>query len=132
MHRLNTSLLVVLALSLCACETSKTVTQDPATLKSYQKDARRGVFTVKGSVYHPGTFSLKSGESIPLSEALRKAGGTISGDSFDSGASLTNIKVYRIDDGAVVAYTLDVWHETDGKDFLIKTGDHIYVPEVIF
>jgi hypothetical protein len=132
MRRFYLMLLVPLALLPTACVSSKIITADSSALNSYQKNAERNVFIVKGCVYHPGTFSLKPEETIALSEALKKAGGTIPGSSWDSGAYLTKIRVFRINHAAVVAYTLDVWHGTDGKNFPIKAGDQIFVPEVLF
>jgi hypothetical protein len=132
MQRLHLMLFMPLMVLLVSCASNTRITDDPAALKTYQRDARMGLFTVKGCVHHPGTFSIKPNETVTLAEALKKAGGTIPGTTGDDGASLTGIRVLRINDGSVVERKLDVWHGLDGQNFLIRAGDQIYVPEVIF
>ena len=132
MQRPYLMLFTPLVVLLVSCAPNTKTTDDPAALETYQRDAQMGLFTVKGCVYHPGTFSIKPNETVTLAEALKEAGGTIPGTSGDNGADLIGIRVLRINDGSIAERKLDVWHGQDGKNFLIRAGDQIYVPEVIF
>jgi protein involved in polysaccharide export with SLBB domain len=132
MRFLSPLFLSTFVLSLASCVSSTRISDDPTMLKPYRHDTLRGVFTVKGSVYRPGTFTITPFKPVTLADALKRAGGTIPGDSFDNGASLDDIRVLRVEGDAVVAYKLDVRHGTDRRNFQIKAGDQIYVPEVTF
>jgi protein involved in polysaccharide export with SLBB domain len=133
-------LFIPLVVLLVSCAPNTRITDAPAALETYQRDAQMGLFTVKGCVHHPGTFSIKPNETVTLAEALKEAGGTITGTTGDdgsnlrdiSGANLRDIRVLRINNGSVVERKLDAWPGLDGQNFLIRAGDQIYVPEVIF
>ena len=122
---------VLAALWSTACATDRQVSVSPATLAVFQQDELKGVYRVEGYVSHPGVFSIKRGETLKLSEVLRRAGGTGLHHPLDEGADLRHIRVRRLQNGGVIEFRLDVWHG-DGGDFVIKPGDLIDVPESVF
>ena len=119
---------------LLGCATSSVIdgSRFPTQIEQLEQDKTDQIFRIGGSVNHPGSYSLKSDQTIKLSEALQKAGGTIPGTSADNGAYLTKVTVLRLENKKEITFKLDVsQHGTDGN-FLIKSGDQIFVPEVFF
>ena len=90
-----------------------------------------GVYQLGGCVYHPGKFHLSHGQTITLSEALKKAGGTINGNYFkgERAAMLTDICILRVRDGSLFEFKLNL-RKGDGN-FIVQPGDVIYVPELV-
>ena len=118
-------------LFLVSCVSERKIDLVPGEIATFSQRQEQGVFQVAGCVYHPGTFSIKPGQTVKLSEVIKKAGGTINGNYFagERSASLRRVKVMRYEKGSVVEFTLDVWKGTGGS-FIIKSGDRIYVPEL--
>ena len=82
--------------------------------------------SVVGAVARPGTFQFTAGMTVV--QAISQAGG------FTPMASTNNVVVTRRDEGQIRRYVVPVEEITEGQrdDFLLQTGDTIYVQERVF
>ena len=94
--------------------------------------AQSGVYNVHGAVIHPGSFNLPAGESLTLSEAIKRSGGFKPGNEWDDGGNPDTVRVSRLVHGSVVQYTLIASPGGHDEDFIIRPGDSIFVPKRTF
>ena len=91
------------------------------TVKEYHSEK----VVVLGQINKPGTYELSTEEPVTLLRAISMSGG------FTNIASKNNIKVIRMQNGKKTIMKINSNEIIDGKkkDFILKPGDMIVVPE---
>jgi len=104
--------------------------RNPQVTISVEEYAIREV-SVSGQIRSPGRYQLPNESTYTLAELITKAGG-ISDVGKGSAVSVTRI----LPDGSKKVFTVDVDSIIKGKagskaddNFLLQTGDNVYVPE---
>jgi protein involved in polysaccharide export with SLBB domain len=97
-----------------------------------QNNAQSGIYDVSGAVIHPGEFHLPPGEYLTLGQAIRRSGGFKPGNSWDDGGDSDAVRVQRVVHGSVVEYTLLASPGGRDEAFIVRPGDHIFVPKRTF
>jgi len=95
----------------------------------HRQDEKNQVIRVSGCVRHPGAFALGRDRNVSLEEALQLAGRPNPDSAFKNKASLAGVRVSRLQDNAVITLNVDARPGHDGRNFIVKPGDEIFVPE---
>jgi Periplasmic protein involved in polysaccharide export len=81
--------------------------------------------TVIGQVTNPGNFEIPVEEIWTLPQAIAMAGGNT------RIGNLRRVLISRVEDGAMYEFKVNMMHPK-GRQFLVKPGDIITVPESLF